>query len=125
MTPLQTSPLFTGTIPLWGRTIKYLVPASAMSEKSAEAQHAIWASITDLPRNDWCDPKLESDSEWQSFPESFAQSSQSSPEKDVVIAVMGVTGAGKSTFIKTVSERNDVVVGDSLSSGSSTSPSQC
>lgn len=91
----------------------------------AEAQHAIWASITELPRNDWCDPKVESESEWQSFPESFAQSSQTSPEKDVVIAVMGVTGAGKSTFIKTVSKRNDVVVGDSLSSGSSTSPSQC
>jgi hypothetical protein len=91
----------------------------------AEAQHAIWASMTDLPRNDWCDSKVDSDSEWQSFPESFAQSSESNPEKDVVIAVMGVTGAGKSTFIKTVSRRNDVVVGDSLSSGSSTSPSQC
>ena len=40
-------------------------------------------------------------------------------EEDVVIAVMGVTGAGKSTFIKTVSGRNDVVVGDSLFSGMS------
>jgi hypothetical protein len=34
MTPLETSPLFTGTIPLWGRTIEYLVPTSTMSEKS-------------------------------------------------------------------------------------------
>ncbi|KAF4625164.1 hypothetical protein G7Y89_g13005 [Cudoniella acicularis] len=91
----------------------------------AEAQHAIWASITDCPQNDWCDAKVESDSQWQSTPESFAQSSQSSPEQDVVIAVMGVTGAGKSTFIKTVSGRNDVVVGDNLSSGSSKSSPQC
>lgn len=41
-------------------------------------------------------------------------------EDSIVIAVMGVTGAGKSTFIKTVSGRNDVVVGDSLCSGKST-----
>ena len=36
---------------------------------------------------------------------------------DIVIAVMGVTGVGKSTFIKTVSRRDDVVIGDSLFSG--------
>ncbi|KAH6712677.1 P-loop containing nucleoside triphosphate hydrolase protein [Leptodontidium sp. MPI-SDFR-AT-0119] len=40
-------------------------------------------------------------------------------EDSIVIAVMGVTGAGKSTFIKTVSGRNDVVVGDSLCSETS------
>jgi predicted GTPase len=38
-------------------------------------------------------------------------------DEAVVIAVMGVTGVGKSTFIRTVSERDDVIVGDSLSSG--------
>ena len=87
----------------------------------AEAQHAIWASMTDFALNNSYD---DSDSQWESIPESFSQSSQSSPEQDVVIAVMGVTGAGKSTFIKTVSGRNDVVVGDNLSSGSSKSSPQ-
>ena len=32
------------------------------------------------------------------------------------IAVMGVTGAGKSTFVRTVSGDNSVVVGDGLKS---------
>lgn len=36
---------------------------------------------------------------------------------EVVIAVMGITGAGKSTFIKLVTGRDDVVVGNRLSSG--------
>jgi ABC-type lipoprotein export system ATPase subunit len=40
-----------------------------------------------------------------------------SRKKEVVIAVMGVTGAGKSTFIQTVSGRKDVIVGDTLTSG--------
>ncbi|KAH9214365.1 P-loop containing nucleoside triphosphate hydrolase protein [Leptodontidium sp. 2 PMI_412] len=40
-------------------------------------------------------------------------------EDSIVIAVMGVTGAGKSTFTITVSGRNDVVVGDSLCSETS------
>ena len=34
----------------------------------------------------------------------------------ILIAVMGVTGAGKSTFIRTVTGREDVVVGDGLQS---------
>lgn len=36
---------------------------------------------------------------------------------DIVIAVMGVTGAGKSTFIRTVTGQNDVEVGHNLESG--------
>lgn len=36
---------------------------------------------------------------------------------DVVIAVMGVTGCGKSSFIKKVTGRSDVKVGDNLTSG--------
>lgn len=43
-------------------------------------------------------------------------------DEDIVIAVMGVTGVGKSTFIKTVSGRNDVITGESLSSGVSETP---
>lgn len=35
---------------------------------------------------------------------------------DVVVAVLGVTGVGKSTFIKTITGREDVVVGHSLTS---------
>jgi hypothetical protein len=35
----------------------------------------------------------------------------------VVVAVMGVTGVEKSTFIQKVSGRDDVIVGNSLSSG--------
>ena len=56
-------------------------------------------------------------SRWQAI---TGHSSQSK-EQDVVIAIMGATGSGKSTFIKTVSGRNDVVVGNNLSSGSSKS----
>jgi predicted GTPase len=37
----------------------------------------------------------------------------------VVIAVMGVTGAGKSSFIQRVTGRNDILVEDRLSSGRS------
>ena len=36
---------------------------------------------------------------------------------EVIIAVMGVTGAGKSSFIRTVTGDSSVIVGDSLSSG--------
>jgi predicted GTPase len=35
----------------------------------------------------------------------------------VVVAVMGVTGAGKSSFIQRVTGRNDILVDGSLSSG--------
>jgi GTP-binding protein EngB required for normal cell division len=91
----------------------------------AEAQHAIWASMTDYPRNDSYDADVDSDSQLESISERFSPSGQSSPEQNVVIAVMGVTGTGKSTFIKTISGRNDVVVGDDLSSGSSKSPPRC
>ncbi|KAH8800295.1 P-loop containing nucleoside triphosphate hydrolase protein [Xylogone sp. PMI_703] len=47
-------------------------------------------------------------------------SSCSSTEvKNIVIAVMGVTGSGKSTFIKTISGRDDVIVGNNLTSETS------
>lgn len=35
----------------------------------------------------------------------------------VIVAVMGVTGSGKSSFIRKMTGREDIVVGDSLSSG--------
>jgi GTP-binding protein EngB required for normal cell division len=35
----------------------------------------------------------------------------------VVIAVMGMTGVGKSSFIQRVTNQNDILVEDSLSSG--------
>jgi len=56
---------------------------------------------------------------WGNAPSSNTtpQSSGTTEDQDIVIAVMGATGAGKSTFIKTVSGRNDVVVGNNLSSG--------
>jgi hypothetical protein len=68
------------------------------------------------------------DMEWREppkdVPEPVKYSPGSSDDTNVVVAVMGVTGAGKSTFIKTVSGRNDVIVGDSLSSGLSESLQQ-
>lgn len=84
----------------------------------AEAQHAIWALMPNSLQKEWygVDTENSPNSQSKSTPGSFPQSSQSSLEQDIVIAVMGVTGAGKSTFIKTVSGRNDVVVGDNLSS---------
>lgn len=38
-------------------------------------------------------------------------------EEDIVIAVMGQTGAGKSRFIKSITGREDIVVGEGLESG--------
>ncbi|KAL7272119.1 hypothetical protein RUND412_005089 [Rhizina undulata] len=38
------------------------------------------------------------------------------PQEDIVIAVMGVTGAGKSNFIRKITGREDIVVGHSLES---------
>ena len=38
-------------------------------------------------------------------------------EADVIIAIMGVTGVGKSTFIKTITGREDIAVGRGLFSG--------
>ena len=38
-------------------------------------------------------------------------------EADVIIAVMGATGVGKSTFIKTITGREDIAVGHGLFSG--------
>lgn len=35
-------------------------------------------------------------------------------ETDVVIAVMGLTGVGKSSFIKNVTGREDIKIGSSL-----------
>ncbi|KAK0721567.1 hypothetical protein B0T26DRAFT_810697 [Lasiosphaeria miniovina] len=49
----------------------------------------------------------------------FVDTSMSNTSKTVVIAVMGATGAGKSTFIKTITGRDDVVVGGSLLSETS------
>lgn len=36
---------------------------------------------------------------------------------DIVMALMGVTGAGKSTFIKRVTDRADIQIGHDLTSG--------
>jgi ABC-type phosphate/phosphonate transport system ATPase subunit len=36
---------------------------------------------------------------------------------EVVIAILGVTGAGKSSLVKRVTNRNDIYVEDGLSSG--------
>ncbi|KAG9845925.1 hypothetical protein KCU98_g6587, partial [Aureobasidium melanogenum] len=46
-----------------------------------------------------------------SFKESFEQSAD-----DIVIALMGVTGSGKSTFIKRVTGREDIQIGHELTS---------
>ena len=37
-------------------------------------------------------------------------------EKEIIIAVMGVTGAGKSTFIQTATQNKDVIIGHGLES---------
>jgi ABC-type proline/glycine betaine transport system ATPase subunit len=38
-------------------------------------------------------------------------------EEDVVIAIMGMTGVGKSTFIRTITGCDDIVIGHGLMSG--------
>lgn len=40
-------------------------------------------------------------------------------QKNIYIALMGLTGSGKSSFIKRVTGRTDVHVGHSLASGKS------
>lgn len=52
---------------------------------------------------------------WSARP-NIVQGTMSSNE-EVVIAVLGVTGVGKSSFVQRVSNRNDVYVEDGLSSG--------
>lgn len=46
-----------------------------------------------------------------------AKAKRKTAPEDIIIAVMGMTGAGKSKFIKTVTGRTDIVVGDRLDSG--------
>ncbi|KAK3380779.1 P-loop containing nucleoside triphosphate hydrolase protein [Podospora didyma] len=46
----------------------------------------------------------------------MSQPNETSAREDVVIAVMGATGSGKSTFIKLVTQRQDIKIGDTLSS---------
>jgi GTP-binding protein EngB required for normal cell division len=41
---------------------------------------------------------------------------------EVVVAVMGVTGAGKSSFIRRITANDEVVVGKGLQSGRTSSP---
>ena len=41
--------------------------------------------------------------------------------KDVIIAFMGVTGSGKSSFIKALTGRSDIIVGDGLKSSEDSS----
>ena len=45
---------------------------------------------------------------------------EDAPKEEVVVAVMGVTGSGKSTFIKTMTKNAGVHVGHGLESGTST-----
>jgi ABC-type proline/glycine betaine transport system ATPase subunit len=40
-------------------------------------------------------------------------------EPEIVVAFMGVTGSGKSSFIKALTGRNDIVVGHGLTSSTS------
>lgn len=59
------------------------------------------------------------DERFQSFSTTSADPTMDVPKdkKDIVIAVMGVTGAGKSSFIKRITGQ-DVVIGHGLDSGS-------
>ena len=43
--------------------------------------------------------------------------SWSTSTNDVVVGVVGVTGSGKSSFIKRVTQCADIVVGDGIESG--------
>jgi ribosome biogenesis GTPase A len=39
------------------------------------------------------------------------------PGEEVVIGVMGVTGVGKSTFIKSITQNKDIIIGHRIFSG--------
>jgi ABC-type proline/glycine betaine transport system ATPase subunit len=45
-----------------------------------------------------------------------------SSNNEVVVAVMGVTGSGKSTFIRNVAENKAIYVGHGLDSGTKLKP---
>jgi ABC-type transport system involved in cytochrome bd biosynthesis fused ATPase/permease subunit len=93
------------------------------SPEYTESANATWNSELLIPGS------FIQDTEWRESPDHAPKTARYSPEfsddTNVVIAVMGATGAGKSTFIKTVSGRNDVIIGDSLSSGCQRPLQQC
>lgn len=74
--------------------------------------------VEDEPERPWWGTADQNVSLFDAGPQRSPLTSDTEDE-DIVIAVMGVTGVGKSTFIKTVSGRNDVIAGESLSSGAS------
>jgi ABC-type branched-subunit amino acid transport system ATPase component len=43
-------------------------------------------------------------------------------ESDIIIAVMGIPGVGKSTFIKNITGNDDLVIGHGLFSGTPVNP---
>jgi predicted GTPase len=54
---------------------------------------------------------------WRTKQPSSSNGEGASQNADVVIAIMGVTGAGKSSFIACVTGRKDIKVGHELYSG--------
>ncbi len=80
----------------------------ASIEQRFDEVSAVWDKVADILPND----KLYGQEPNATRPVDITMGNG-----DVVIAVMGVTGAGKSSFVKKMTGRNDVYVGHSLSSG--------
>ena len=59
--------------------------------------------------------EIDGDS-WETDFDGFKSTIQAAAGEVVVIAIMGMTGSGKSTFIRLATGRDDVRVGESLAS---------
>jgi len=80
--------------------IKHLRPASSSDQQTVAVAH--WIELLHTPTLDVTEPTT--------------QSPGAEPRSSIRIAVMGVTGAGKSRFIQVASGRDDVGIGHDLHS---------
>ena len=87
----------------------HVLPPSATSGDSYD-HHEIRPTVSDLPA-----PQHNEFTGSSSRP--FPGSSHEISAKDCVIAVMGVTGAGKSTFVNFATRDSSAKIGHSLQSG--------
>jgi hypothetical protein len=79
----------------------------------AVQQNAATSSVIDTPG-----PGVEADPELMGLSNKGEDNAFSKTDlKQTVVAVLGLTGAGKSTFIRNVTRSEDVVIGQGLSSG--------
>ena len=99
--------------------------------KKSKADDAWWDALTnqDTETDDEIWESADEDAWWEKSPvgqrkaggANKPQIKPQRPQDRLVVAVMGSTGAGKSSFVKLVNGRSDVEVGHSLHSSAASS----